>query len=172
MKNKHDTSPPAAKRNRYTDGDANNDNDHEYTPSLPRRSDVVNQLLNRPLLSTRPVIIQINIGPQHNAFATQIAWFVEFNKLSFFKYCVWCRSRQRSICEAYHKRWNRRTSIHHRYVLASSDWVSWAAASSKTWSIPVTKWLCGIARRPSAANSKMQALLRLRRHVTSSIALI
>lgn len=47
---------PILKRSRHTDSDLNhtNDNDLNFTIT-PRRNDAANQLLNRPMLSTRPV---------------------------------------------------------------------------------------------------------------------
>lgn len=51
----NDTSAPPTKRSRHTDGDLNHDGDHDLSFSgTPRRNDAANQLLNRPLLSTRP----------------------------------------------------------------------------------------------------------------------
>lgn len=51
--NDNDLSAPPPKRSRHTEGDLNNDNDLIFSPS-PRRNDAAKQLLNRPLLSTRP----------------------------------------------------------------------------------------------------------------------
>lgn len=47
------SAQPAPKRSRHTEGDLNNDHDLIYSSS-PRRNDAAKQLLNRPLLSTRP----------------------------------------------------------------------------------------------------------------------
>lgn len=46
-------APPPPKRSRHTEGDLNNDHDLIFSHS-PRRNDAAKQLLNRPLLSTRP----------------------------------------------------------------------------------------------------------------------
>lgn len=51
--NDNDVSAPPVKRSRHTEGDLNNDHDITFGPS-PRRNYVANQLLNRPMLSTRP----------------------------------------------------------------------------------------------------------------------
>lgn len=51
----NDVSGPPAKRSRHTEGDLHNDHDISFSSSAtPRRNDAANQLLNRPLLSTRP----------------------------------------------------------------------------------------------------------------------
>lgn len=48
---------PILKRSRHTEGDANHAHENEISFNVtPRRNDAANQLLNRPMLSTRPVI--------------------------------------------------------------------------------------------------------------------
>lgn len=49
----NDDSEIPTKRSRHTEGDLHNDHDISFS-ATPRRNDAANQLLNRPLLSTRP----------------------------------------------------------------------------------------------------------------------